>query len=53
MKYNLDSVTKFGDMVKTMLSQKSFNMIDKYKESASNTVFNKKVASDEQDKETN
>jgi len=52
MKYNLSSVTKFGDVVKSMLQQKSFNMIDKYKESATSSVFHKKVASDEQNKET-
>lgn len=52
MKYNLASITKFGDVVKTMLQQKSINMIDKYKESATSSVFHKKAISDEQNKET-
>jgi len=51
MKYNLDSVTKFGNTIKDMLTRRSIDMIDKYKESASQSTFAKKVENND-NKET-
>lgn len=54
MNYDLSSISKFGYIIKDKLSSMSFDMINKYKESARGSAFDKKVEKDEQsDKETN
>jgi len=53
MKYNLSSVTKFGDMIKNALTQKSYTMIDKYKDYSRSSVFKQKVNNDVSNQETN
>lgn len=52
MKYNLSSVTKFGDVVKSMLQQKSYDMINKYKDSSTPSIFLTKVNKDVSNQET-
>lgn len=52
MKYNLNSITKFGDMIKDNLFQKSGAMIDKYKEHARSSVFSNKVTDNDKDSKT-
>lgn len=53
MKYNLDSATAFGSAIKDMLAQKSYALIDKYKEYSKSSIFNTKVNNNDEDKETN
>lgn len=52
MKYDFTSVTKFGNKVKDLLTAKSLEMINKYKEASSSSVFDKKVEQNVTDKET-
>ena len=47
MNYDLKSITKFGDRVKDMLTQKSLDLINKYKDSSKSSVFDRKVNKDE------
>lgn len=52
MKYDLGSATKFGDAIKSMLSQKASGLLHKYKEYSRSSLFNNKVNTNDANKET-